>query len=102
MCSEWWIFEILTIIAGLISVEAQAVQTIAASGSAILFEIPLGYQEATCSIIGNCIGAGNVKLAGRFFKLTTWVTMATTATLMLVLICCRDAIARFYSSDPSV
>jgi multidrug resistance protein, MATE family len=60
ICSEWWAFEILTIISGLISIEAQAVQTIVTSGCAILFEIPLGYQEAACALIGNCIGAGNV------------------------------------------
>ena len=43
ICSEWWAFEILTVISGLISVEAQAVQTVVTSGCAILFEIPLGY-----------------------------------------------------------
>ena len=102
MCSEWWILEILTVLAGLISVEAQAVHTIAASGSALMFEISLGYQEATCSIIGNCIGAGKVKLARRFFNLILLVTLATTTSLMLVLICCRDAISRFYSTDPIV
>ena len=43
MCSEWGAFELLTVVSGLISIEAQAVQTIVTSGCAILFEIPLGY-----------------------------------------------------------
>lgn len=81
ICSEWWAFEVLTVISGLISIEAQAVQTIVTSGCAILFEIPLGYQEATCAIIGNCIGANNVPLARRFMRLTTWVTVGTVLTL---------------------
>lgn len=43
ICAEWWAFEVLTIVSGMISVEAQAVQTIVTSGCAILFEIPLGF-----------------------------------------------------------
>ena len=81
ICSEWWAFEVLTVISGLISIEAQAVQTIVTSGCAILFEIPLGFQEATCAIIGNCIGANNVTLAKKFMCLTTWVTIGTILSL---------------------
>ena len=101
-CSEWWIYEVLTILAGLISVEAQAVQTIAASCQAILFEIPLGYQESTCAIIGNCIGANNVRLAHRFFRLTLWTTLATVLTLMFPLLFCRESIAKIYSTEPEM
>ena len=39
--------------------------------TAMLFMFPLGFQEATCSIIGNCIGANNVPLARNFFKFIT-------------------------------
>ena len=81
ICSEWWAFELLTVISGLISIEAQAVQTLVTSGCAILFEIPLGYQEATCAIIGNCIGANNVPLAKKYMRLTTMVTITTIVCL---------------------
>ena len=102
ICSEWWAFEVLTVISGIISIEAQAIQTIVTSGCAILFEVPLGYQEATCAVIGNCIGAGNVPLARRFMRLTTWVTLGTIFTLQLMIFFGKDAIAKFYSNDPKV
>ena len=102
ICSEWWAFEVLTVISGIISIEAQAIQTIVTSGCAILFEVPLGYQEATCAVIGNCIGAGNVPLARRFMRLTTWVTLGTVFTLQLMIFFGKDAIAKFYSNDPKV
>ena len=72
------------------------------SGCAILFEIPLGYQEATCAVIGNCIGARNVPLARRFMRLTTWITLGTVLSLQLAIFLSKDAIAKFYSTDPEV
>lgn len=96
LCSEWWAFEVLTIVAGLISVEAQAVQTTVTSVSALMSEIPLSYQEATAAIIGNCIGANNVPLAIRFYKLSSWITVITVVVLQLVILFGRYAIATYY------
>ena len=67
-----------------------------------MFEVPLGYQEATCAIIGNCIGGYNVSLAKRFFKLTALVALASILTLQMVILLIRDDIARFYTSDPAI
>jgi len=102
MCSEWWTVEILTLLAGLISVEAQAVQTIVASLLSILFEIPLGVQTVSCAMIGNCIGANNVPLAQRFFRLTAYANLTITVTLQTSLFFGKEAIAKFYSKDPTV
>ena len=56
LCSDWWAFEILTIISGLIGVSEQATFVIIANLSAQIYMVPVGIQEATCVMIGNAIG----------------------------------------------
>ena len=96
LCSEWWAFEVLTIIAGLISIEAQAVQTTVTSVYALIFEIPLSYQEATAAIMGNCIGANNVPLAIRFYKLSSWITAISIMVIQLMILFGRNAFVSYY------
>ncbi len=69
MCSEWWAFQILTLLAGTLGVEALASQIITVNVSATLFMVPLGIQEAAGAIVGNFIGANDVLMAKKFFTL---------------------------------
>ena len=80
ICSEWWAFEVLTVFAGIIGVTELATQTILITLVATIFMVPLGIQEATGGIIGNCIGAGNVELARRFFSI---ISKFTTIVVIL-------------------
>ena len=50
-----------------------------------MFMVPLGMQEAACAIIGNEIGAGNVSLAKKYYKVVS--TIAGTAILIISLAC---------------
>jgi multidrug resistance protein, MATE family len=60
MCSEWWEFQILTLLAGTLGVQALCGQIIVVNVSATLFMVALGIQEAAGAIVGNCIGANDV------------------------------------------
>ena len=82
ICAEWWAFQFFTVIAGTIGVPEQAAQVMITSISHILFMVPLGVQEATCGIIGNCVGGNNVPLAVRFFHLIAKINVG------IVLILC--------------
>ena len=53
MCAEWWAFEVLVIIAGYISVEAQAAQVLLFLIANFMFNVAKGMAEATGSLIGN-------------------------------------------------
>lgn len=63
---------------------------------------PLGLQEATCSLIGNCIGANNVKLARRFFLLTFKINTLVVLTISLTILFARHSIIRLYTEDARV
>ena len=42
----------------------------------------IGYSDAVCAIIGNCIGANNVHLAKRFFGMMTTINVMTLVNLI--------------------
>ena len=45
-----------------------------------MFMVPQGFQEATCTLVGNSIGANHVSLAKRIWKITFMITF----TIVLV------------------
>ena len=102
ICAEWWGFQVLTIVAGTMGVVEQASFTMLTTIGAILFMAPLGIQEATCAIIGNCIGANNVPLAKRFFRLICKVNLAVVISLSLLVATARHQIVAFYTNDEAV
>ena len=64
--------------------------------------VPLGVQEATSGIIGNCIGANNVPLARRFFRLITCVTEIMILSLSAMTFCFRRQITSWFTDDPEL
>lgn len=53
ICIEWWAYEVITILAGYISVEAQATQVVLTNIGALIWMISLGLQQAACCYIGH-------------------------------------------------
>ena len=99
ICSEWWAFEALTIMAGILGVVELASQTISINVLATLYMVVTGIQEATCSLIGNSIGANNVPLAKRFFKLIMTYTTFFVAIASLILFLFRKQIGSIFTDD---
>lgn len=86
ICAELWGFQVLTVIAGTIGVAEQASQAMITTIGAIIFMAPLGIQEATSGLIGNCIGANNVALGKRFFSMIMWSNMAVTLLMSALVL----------------
>ena len=72
------------------------------TGLAIYFEFPVGLAESSSALIGNCIGANNVKLARRFLNLTTKSTVVVIIILSLSIGFGRYEIAGFYTTNEDV
>ena len=62
----------------------------------------LGISDAVCAITGNCIGANNVPLAKRFFKMITTISVMTTILMSTVTYMCRDYITAIFAEDQKV
>jgi Na+-driven multidrug efflux pump len=67
---EWWIFEILAILAGLISVEALAAEVIIVNFVTFMFMIPLGCSFAASAFTGFFCASGKIKEAKKYTRLT--------------------------------
>ena len=67
---EWWIFEILAIMAGLISVEALAAEVIIVNFVTFMFMIPLGCSFAASAFTGFFCASGKIKEAKKYTRLT--------------------------------
>ena len=102
LCAEWWAFEILTILSGIIGVNEQAANVVAFNVLAQVFMIPLGMQEASCAIIGIEIGANNVPLAKRYASVISTIAFCTIIGIALLLYYFSVSIAALFSEDPDV
>ena len=102
ICSEWWAFEILVILAGVLSVEALASNIVALTINHFILMVMMGIQEAACTVIGNSIGANNVPLAKRFMKQTTRLSLVILSILCLSFVLARNGLASLFVSDAEV
>lgn len=78
-CLEWWVIEALSILSGLISVQAQAASVIINTLATTVYYIILGFSFALSAMIGSELGRGNVKSAKE-------ITIQTSATCYFYLV----------------
>ena len=64
--------------------------------------VTLGISEAACAIIGNCIGAGTVPLAKRFFTIITKVEIVSILVVASIIFFLRTQISASYTREPEV
>ena len=66
ICSNGWAYELYTLLSSILGVKELATMTICVAMHTVFWRLPLGLSEASCSLIGNSIGANNPKLAKQF------------------------------------
>ena len=99
LCSEWWAFEVLTLLGGILGVMELASLTICLNLHALLFRIPLGITEATGALLGNSIGANNVPLAKRFFALIFKIATFVMCLISSLIVLGRKQLVNFFTDD---
>ena len=63
---------------------------------------PVGFQEGICSLVGSSIGANNVALGKRIFRITFVIAYFLCALLSILVYFFRDQISSFFSPDKEV
>lgn len=56
LCFEWWVFELLAVFSGLMSVEALAAEVIIVNMVSLIFMVPLGTGYAASAFTGYFLG----------------------------------------------
>ena len=102
LLAEGWAFNVLGVLAGLISVTDQAVNTIMLMIISIMFMVPMGVQSASCAIIGEQIGAGRVALAKEYFRLMSLICLVMLLVVQMLFYFFREPIIRSFTTDLAV
>ncbi|RKP13490.1 mate-domain-containing protein [Piptocephalis cylindrospora] len=101
-CLEWWAFEGVTYLAGVLGVVPLASQAIVLSLSTILFSIPQGLAASTSARVGNLLGAQRPWEARAAAWTALFIAAGTSLTACVSLYILRNPIAWAYSRDEEV
>ena len=101
-CVEFWAFEVVMIMSGIISIASLASLTICYCINIALIMVVVAFVEASSGIIGNCIGAQNVTLAKRFHSLITKAAILAILSECTILFFTRHGIVQIFTSDSEV
>jgi MATE family multidrug resistance protein len=102
LCSEWWAFEFLMLLATFLGTPQVAAQAIMLQISSISFMVPLGIGVTCASFVGNAIGAGKVALAQQIGKLCLGYTAVIDTFLAVIILLGGDQFVALFTSDPEV
>lgn len=63
LCLEFWVYDLMILMAGYIGVKEQACQIVVINIVALIWMVSIGLQQAASSTIGQQIGKGDIKKA---------------------------------------
>jgi MATE family multidrug resistance protein len=102
LCSEWWAFEFLMLLATFLGTAQVAAQAIILQISSIAFMVPLGIGVTCASFVGNAIGAGKLKLAQQIGKLSLAYAVVINTILSGIILLGADQFVALFTTDPHV
>uniref|UniRef100_A0A3Q1JBB6 Multidrug and toxin extrusion protein n=1 Tax=Anabas testudineus TaxID=64144 RepID=A0A3Q1JBB6_ANATE len=98
VCFEWWVYEFGGFLAGMLSEEELAAQHVVIMVAFLTYMFPLGVQAATCTRVGNALGAGDTDRA----ILTSKLSLALAVVEGIILISAKTVIGFIFTSDEKI
>ena len=99
LCFEWWVFELLAIFSGLMSVEALAAEVVIVNIVSFIFMLPLGISYAASAFTGIFLGANKVPQAKKYARLTMLFNIFLTIIVIIILGLLRTQISHLFTHD---
>ncbi|KAK7316488.1 hypothetical protein VNO77_35553 [Canavalia gladiata] len=103
-CFEWWSFEVLTLLAGILpnpQLET-AVLSVCLNTTTLHFFIPYAIGAAASTRVSNELGAGNPKTAQGAVRVVVILVVAEAVIVNAFFICFRHTLGTAYSNDKEV
>lgn len=104
VCMEWWSFELLVLLSGLLpnpKLET-AVLSICLNTNGFAFMVPLGLGDAISTRVSNELGAGRPEAARLATRVVVLLALAVGASEGLAMVLVRDLWGYAYSSEEEV
>lgn len=102
MCSEWWAFEVVALVAGLLGDEYLAAQTIMLNTGGLTYMVPMSLGIATSTRIGNALGSNLAQTSRAIANSAFLLGLGFSTINCLALLSVKDVWGRVYSSDQAV
>lgn len=100
---EWWAFEIISLLAGVLPdrLVALSAHAVLLNVTSLLYMVFLGVAVAANIRVGNCLGANAPKAAQLNARLALWLATGVAVAVGLALAVLRTDIATLFISDPA-
>jgi len=102
MCGEWWSWELMTIIVGLLGATQLAVDVIYSTIIPLYYMLPLGMGMAGAARVGALVGENRYGMAKRVGNATLWFTLCWAVLLAVLSFALREYLPKIFTSNPSV
>ena len=99
ICFEWWVFELLAIFSGLMSVDALAAEVIIVNVVGFVFMIPLGTAYAASALTGVFLGEQKIDKAKKYSRYCLVFIIFITVIVLIIMTIFRDGISRIFTHD---
>ena len=102
ICAEWWSWEIITLLCGLLGPIQLATHVVFAAIIPLYFMIPLGVGLAGASVIGKLIGQNRFDLARKMGNAILWFTLAESVLIGILSFIFRDKVPLLFTDNDEV
>eukprot|EP00347_Sterkiella_histriomuscorum_P017802 403347935 len=102
LCLEWGGFELLIIIAGLISIEVSGAQVVLLNTFFVIMMLSLGLQQGAMACVGKAMGEGNSKKARIYLKMAVSGSIFMNLIIAFVTSIFRTGISRLFTTNPAL
>ena len=99
LCLEWSGFEVLIIIAGLISLDISGAQVIVLNTFFVMMMLSLGMQQGAIACVGKAMGEGNAKKGKIYLKLATMGSVIINLLLAFAVSIFKGPLAKLFTTS---
>ena len=100
LCFEWWVFELLAVFSGLMSVEALGAEVIIVNIVTLIFMVPLGTGYAASAFTGYFLGQRKIDKAKKYSRVTILFDIVVTIIILVILNAFNSEISNLFTKDP--
>ncbi|KAI9152531.1 ethionine resistance protein [Blastocladiella emersonii ATCC 22665] len=102
ICSSWWVYELMALLAGLLSPLQLAAQAVLINTVATLFMVLVGLSIVAGARFGNYLGAGDAAGASRATVVSVALGVVTSVVMAALVFAFRSFIAYAFTSDQDI
>ncbi|KAI9148598.1 ethionine resistance protein [Blastocladiella emersonii ATCC 22665] len=102
VCSEWWLFEVVALVAGSLGSETLAAQSILLNSCSLLYMVFLGISVANSSRVGNLLGAGKAVRAKFSAQVSLIMSFCVAIMISTGLMVFRHDWGRIFNNNENV